>query len=73
MLNSSARIGWSVSGGKPADTPLSARRMKFFTTAFELGGHAVIGPEKYSSGLSSVLGPSILDPSRLLQPEPWLP
>ena len=35
MLNNSARIGSSVSGGKPVDTPLSARRIKLFTTAFE--------------------------------------
>ena len=37
MLNSSARIGWSVSGGN-ADPPLSARRMNFFTIAFKING-----------------------------------
>ena len=63
MLNSSARIGSSVSGGKPADATLRASRIEFFTTTFEIAGPAMIQPEQFrpekcSSSLSPVSGSS---------------
>ena len=47
MLNSSARIGSSVSGGKLADKSLRACRIGFFTIAPELAGSVVDRSETF--------------------------